>query len=293
MVEVKEKSDKNVKIFPYLCEINLPENKTEDFKEIFKIENSENNVIEYISDTYLVLVIDDIYDGFMFGRFFKLRDDSPSIFNRRDGKERDIDLLSEENIKEESYFIWNTQDNIILAEYNFSAIRMFSYPLSQYLNEKFKVDDCKIFPIEDKNTFNNLKKEEEIYSLNMRIAQESSKSLQETYNLPDWKILLDIGKDNETFFEVTVKRNRKKDSKLDKDKVVSIVEGLVKNNAPIESIKVETQDIVYDLIKNNLLFYYINVKKDGRKLNRPDFNFKASSLYKKHIGTIKENLKKD
>lgn len=293
MVELKENNDKDVKIFPYKCQINLPENKVQDFPEIFKIENSESNVIEYISDTYLVLVIDDVYDGFMFGRFFKLRDDSPSIFNRKEGKEREIDLLSEENIKEESHFIWNIADCIIFAEYNFSAIRMFSSPLSYYLNEKFNVNDCKIEPIEDKDTFNNLKKEDEIYSLILRTAQESSKTLQEKYNLPDWKILSDIGEDNETIFEVIVKRSRKKDSRLNKEKVINIVGKLVENKAPIESVKVETQDLVYDLIKNNLLFYYIKIKKDGRNLDNGDFNFKVLALYKKHIDTIKSNLKKD
>ena len=293
MVEIKENNDKDIKIFPYKCDLNLSEKSIKEFSEIFKIENSESNVIEYISDTYLVLVIDDIYDGFMFGRFFKLRDDSPTIFNRKEGKEKDIELLSEENIKEESHFIWNIQDCIIFAEFNFNAIRMFSSPLSYYLNEKFNVNDCKIKPIEDKNTFNNLKKEEEIYSLILRTAQESSKTLQEKYDLPDWKILSEIGEDNETIFEVIVKRSRKKDSKLDKDKVISIVGNLIENKAPIESVKVETQDLVYDLIKNNLLFYYIKIKKDGRKLNNDDFNFKVLSLYKKHISTIKNNLKKD
>lgn len=293
IVEFKENKDTDVKIFPYKCDLNLPENKVDDFTELFKIENSESNVVEYISDTYLVLVIDEVYDGFMFGRFFKLRDDSPTIFNRKEGKEREIDLLSEENIKEESHFIWNIKDCIIFAEYNFSAIRMFSSPLSYYLNERFKVDNCKIEPIEDKNTFNNLKKEEEIYSLILRTAQESSKTLQEKYNLPDWKILADIGEDNETIFEVIVKRSRKKESRLNKEKVITIVGNLIENKAPIESIKVETQDLVYDLIKNNLLFYYIKIKKDGRKLDNEDFNFKVLSLYKKHIPTIKGNLKKE
>jgi len=293
MVELKENDDKDVKIFPYQCELSLPENKVENFPELFKIENSESNVVEYISDTYLVLVIDSIYEGFMFGRFFKLRDDSPTIFNRKEGKEKNIELLSEENIKEESHFIWNIKDCIIFAEFNFNAIRMFSSPLSYYLNERFNVDDCKVKPIEDKNTFDNLKKEEDIYSLILRTAQESSKTLQEKYNLPDWKVLSDIGQDNETIFEVTVKRSRKKDSKLDKEKVIAIVGNLVENKAPIESVKVETQDLVYDLIKNNLLFYYTKIKKDGRKLNNEDFNFKVLSLYKKYISTIKGNLKKD
>lgn len=291
MVEIKEKIDKEVKIFPYKCDITPPDNKIEDFKELFKIENSDTNVIEYMSGIYLVLVIDECYDGFMFGRLFKLRDDSPTIFNKKEGKEREIDLLSEENIKEESHFIWNIKDSIIFAEYNFSAIRMFSSPLSGYLNEKFNIDDCKVVPIQDKNTFTNLKKEEIIYSLNMKIAQDKSKSLQDQYNLPDWKILFDIGEDNETFFEVSVKRSRKKDSKLDKDKVINIVGNLIEKKAQVDSIKVETQDIVYDLIKNNLVFYYINVKKEGRNLDKTDFNFKTLSLYKKHIDTIKSNLK--
>jgi len=293
MVELKENNDKEVKIYPYRCSIKNEDIKISNFPEIFKIENANNNVVEYTSDTYLVLVIDEIYDGFVFGRFFKLRDDSPTIFNRKEGKEKDIELLSEENIKEESHFILNVKDCIIFAEYNFSAIRMFSYPLSYYLNEKFKLNDCTVEAIEDKDTFNNLKTEEEILSLTLGFAQDSTKTLEEKYNMPAWKGLLDIGQDNESFFEVTVKRCRKKDSRLNKDKVIDMVGNLVKNKAPIDSIKVETQDIVYDLVKNNLLFYYLNIKRDGRKLNRDDFNHKTLTLYKKYIETIKKNLKKD
>jgi len=293
MVEIKEVDDKQVKIYPYECDINLSDKQVDDFPNIFKIENAEENIIEYTKDTYLVLVIDSIYDGFMFGRFFKLRDDTPTIFNRKEGKEKDIELLSEENIKEESHFIWNIKDCIIFAEYNFSAIRMFSYPLSFYLNEKFSVDNCIVKPVEDKNTFNNLTKEKEILSLSLRIAQENTKTLEEKYNLPAWKSLLEIGQDNETYFDVIVKRCRKRSSHLDKDKVIEIVGNLVENKAPVEAIRVEAQDIVYDLIKNNLLFYYIKIKREGRKLDNEDFNFKVLSLYKKYIPTIKENLKKD
>lgn len=293
MVEIKENSDKDVKIYPYFCDIEIPTKKVEDFPEVFKIENAEENVVEYISDTYLVLVVDDVRNGIMCGRFFKLRDDSPSIFNRVEGVERDIELLSEENVKEESHFVWHINDKIMFAEYNFKAIRMFSSPLSYYLNEKFGVEDCKITPIEDKHTFTHLKKEEEILSLNLKLTQDSTKTLEEEYNLPAWKGLLEIGKDNETIFEVSVKRCRKKDSQLNKEKVISFVSKLVENKAPIESVKVEAQDIVYDLIKNNLLFYFVKVNKDGRNLDKEKFYTRAISLYNKHINSIKENLKKD
>lgn len=293
MPDLCENNDKNIKVYPYFCKITSDDIQINKFHEIFKIDNSKNNVIEYVSGTYLVLVIDEIENGFMFGRFFKLRDDSPTIFDREKGKERDIPLLNGENVKEESHFVWNVADSIILAEFNFSAIRMFSYPLSYYLNEKFGVNDCRIEPLEDKNTFENLKMEDDILALNLRVAQESTKKLEEEYNLPAWKGLLEISKDNETIFEITVKRGRKKESKLDKDKVISIVGNLIENKAPIESVKVETQDIVYDLIKNNLLFYYIGIKKDGKKLNRHDFNNKVSLLYKKYSPNIKNNIKRD
>ncbi|GEM_PF-4805919 len=284
---------KEVKVYPYVCTIPNSNIKVADFSTIFKISKAEKNVIKYHSDTYLVLIIDQLDNGFMFGRFFKLREDSPTIFDRKKGKERDISLLAEENIKEESHFIWNIQNGIIFAEYNFNAVRMFDTPLSFYLNEKFGVEDCTIMAIPDKHTFEHLKKEPEILALNLRFAQESTKNLEKKNNMPAWNVLLDIGQDNESIFEVSVKRSRKKDSKLKKEKVISLVGDLAKSETPPESIRVETLDLVYDLIKNNLLFYKLPIQKNGRKLDKADFNYKAQELYKRHIDNIKENLKKE
>ena len=285
--------DKEVKIYPYHYILNGIENESQKIYERFKIENADKNLLEYIKDTYLVLFVDDVDGDFVFGRFFKLRSDSPSIFNRKSHEEKDIDLLDEENIKEESHFIMNTKDSIILAEYNFSAIRMFSSPMTTYLEELLRMKGSQVLPIEDLNAFANLKEEGDILSVFFRITQNSSKSLEEDFNFFALKSLLNLSEDEDTIYEIIIKKSRKKDGKLDKDKIVDMVDNLLKKKAPIKDMRLETQDLVYDLIKGNLLFYRIDIETDGRNLKSQDFFNKAISLYHRHINKIRTMIKKE
>lgn len=293
IINSNELKDKEVKIYPYHYILDGLDNDSQKIYEKFKIENAENNLIEYIKDTYLVLVVDDTDGDFVFGRFFKLRSDSPSIFNRKSHEEKPIELLADENIKEESHFIMNTKDSIIFAEYNFSAIRMFSSPMTTYLEEILKTKGSKVLPIEDLNNFENLKKEEDILSVFFRITQNSSKSLEETYNLFALKSLLNLSTDTDTIYEVSIKKARKKDSKLNKDEIIEMVGNLIDKKAPVEDIKLETADLVYDLTKGNFLFYRMDIETDGRNLKSSDFFNKAILLYKRQIVKIREMVRKE
>jgi hypothetical protein len=272
--------------------------KIDNFPRIFRITEGEKNVKPYppppdVPITNLVLVIDNAHSGFMFGRFFKLRNDVPMIYNKKRGEERPIELFKNENIKEESHLVWNIADKILLAEYNFSAIRMFSYPLSSYLEQKFGIEGCIISPIVNINAFTNLKGEEKILSLRIRFGQENIKTLEQKFNLPAMNVLSEMDQDNQTSYEVAVIKSRKRGSTLNREKAIGLFENLLDKKAPISSIKVETQETVYDLLKDNLLSYSFPVNKDERKVDTNDFYNKALRLYNNRIDEIKANLAHD
>lgn len=155
---------------------------------------------------------------------------------------------------------------------------MFSSPMTTYLEEILKTKGSKVLPIEDLNNFENLKKEEDILSVFFRITQNSSKSLEETYNLFALKSLLNLSTDTDTIYEVSIKKARKKDSKLNKDEIIEMVGNLIDK---------------YDLTKGNFLFYRMDIETDGRNLKSSDFFNKAILLYKRQIVKIREMVRKE
>jgi len=280
---------KRVKIYPYFCE--MPDNriKINNFPKIFKITNASKNVLPHSFDTHLVLVIDETHDGFMFGRFFKLRGDAPMIFNKRRGNEREIPLLPDDEIKEESLFVWNMSDGVIFAEYNFNAIRTFGGPLSSYLNSKFGVRGCTVTPIFNADAFDSLKKEDEIFSMCIKFAQEKTRILEKRFGWPSLKVFSEITKGNRTYLKVTIAGRR--GNVLNKNEVIDFAKDWIEKEAPVDSIRVEASEAVYDLIGDTVLSYPLLVRKHGRKLDKKDFNGKACALYNNKIETIKATIR--
>jgi len=291
MVEEVKPNSKIIKLFPYQYSIDGIENIPKNWENKFSKDNVEDNLIEYSRDAFLLLVVDDISNNFIFGRFLKLRNDVPLVINRKDGEERRIDLLDEENIIEQSHFIMNVQDNFLFAEYNFNAIRHFVKPFSYYLNKLFEVKGNEINPLTDTNTFKKLQGEEELNSFRLSVAQENISFLEEKFNLNLFKSLVDVAKDNQTSFEIIIKKSRKKKATLDKEKILKISQELTENKAPLQRLSIESDDISYDLINNNLINYKVYVKMEGRGLNSNDFYFSVRNLYERQIDKIKSNLK--
>lgn len=280
---------KEVKIYPYQCKLEKTLSTSNFWEDKFHRDEVAQNIVEYNPDTFLVIVVDEISNNFVFGRFLKLRSDTVGIINRRDGSERKIELLDEENIREQSHFIVNTEDGLIFAEYNFQAIRHFSTPLSYYLNKLFDTKNNEVQPLPDSTTFTKLKGEEELNVFKLRVAQENLDYLEKKFNLSTARVLLDIAQDKETTFEIVIKKSRKKGSHLNKDKVLELSEKL--KTANVEKLAVESEDIFYDLINNNLISFRIIVKTNGRLIDSDDFYFKARNLYDRQIDKLKEKFK--
>lgn len=279
---------KTVRLFPYTCELSGTENSVDNIKNLFSRENAieGRNIKKYYDDAYLVMIIEDAENNFLFGRFLKLRDAVPSVFNRSKGTERTIDILSEENIKEQSHFIWNVNDKIIFAEYNYQAIRHFTSPLKFYFDKMFDVNDNIITPIIDKDTFEKLKTESIIKSLKLKVTKDNVNKLEEKFGIK-LRTLVDLARDNRTIFEIIVKKSRVRESSLEKNKVIEISENLKQTPADLETLQVQTKDTVYDLINNNLLYYFTNLEYSRSILDANEFYRKAKDIYIEKIDNIK------
>src|SRR3989338_11707109 len=283
---------KEVKIYPYKYHLEDGFNKAEIWIDKFAADNVQKNVYEYGDEVYLVMVIDDISGNFLYGRFLKLRHDVPAILNTRSGTERKIELLDEENIMETSHFIMNVRDKIILAEYNFDAIRHFVSPLKKYLYETLGTE-IEVEPIADTDTFQKLKGEEEIIKFKLQVAKEHIGVLEEQFSLPVFSVLKDLANDNETTFEILVKKGRRRTSRLSRDQVMILSEKLMKKKGIFSKVEIETRDIIYDLVNNNLVSFRISVDKIERRLNSHDFYRQVKELYERQIENIKQMIRTD
>ncbi|MCK4797258.1 MAG: hypothetical protein KAT05_07735 [Spirochaetes bacterium] len=291
MAEQLKTSQKVVKLHIYQYRLSGTDNTTSNLKDIFNIETITNNIIKYYVHFSLLLVFDRIDGDFLFGRFLKLRKDTPSILNRLSGSERNIELSIEEDIEEISHFICNVNDNIIIAEYNFQAIRHFSAPLKYYLDKIFDANDNLILPVEDKDTSTKFKKTPKgIKSFRIRVAQYKIKELEQSLKLSPLSTLLDLSKNNNTMYDIKVIKSRKKDEFLDRHEVLKTVENL-NGDGGIYTLEAETTDCVYDLINNNLIRYHITLDDGGRRINSEEFYEKVKELYLKYIRDIKESLR--
>jgi len=90
-------AQKDVRVHPYFINFKL-ENYPPDFwRENFKRENVQDNLVRY-GDNFLVIVVNKVSGNKVFGKILKLRTDRPTKINRTTGKESEISLLEDENI---------------------------------------------------------------------------------------------------------------------------------------------------------------------------------------------------
>jgi len=281
-----------VRLFPYQYRLSGTENTIPNLISVFDVKNVLNNVITYYAHFSLLLIIDKAEGDFLFGRFLKLRKDAPLILDRMSGKEREIFLTKYEDIEEVSHFVCNVKDSLILAEYNFNAIRCFPTPLKAYLDKKFNVKDNIVIPVEDINTFKKFKDTRKgIKTFSLALAQNKIKELESVLNLSPIRTFFDLSQNNKTQYEITIRKSRGKEQFLDKNKVVMAIEHLKDKQETLESLEIETEDVVYDLIKNNVLAYYIILEKTERTIDKEEFYKKVKEIYSSHAIEIKGFIK--
>jgi hypothetical protein len=199
---------RKIRVFLYKATISQADSNPRNLKNKFSKSRISGNIIPYGDDS-LLLIIENIQNNLIFGRFLKLRNDAPGVINKRRYSERDIILGTDESIKEDSHFLWNLQDKLIFGEYNYHAIRHFSLPLMHYLGELLNSENIDIRPVQDPKTLMKLGREEEITKIIISLAQESLSHQEKTKGVPLLGALRGLSTNDESVVTITISKGKK------------------------------------------------------------------------------------
>jgi hypothetical protein len=280
---------KRVIITPYRCKLNGTTCTTENLKEIFKHTNLNDNIIAFVEDNPLLLIIDKAENDFIFGRFMLLTKDALDKLNTKERKFIPIDIAIDEFVVHTSHFIWNVKDNIIFGEFNFHGIRHFINPFKNYLDKKFSCNTTIMEMIEDLDTLSRFKKDKNGYTkFTVRTAQKNLSKIES-----DQKSFLNsmfkISPEENANITITIGRDRR-NAFFNSDEVIKFAENL-KKKEPLRRLEVETANAVYDLLNNNMFRYKLSVEKTSKnRINKDDFYNQLKGLYADKIGEIKSMI---
>ena len=148
--------------------------------EIFQIGSLDTNWIELeleSGSTPHLLVVDKEKNGFIFGRFIRLRKEAPPILDKRDKTEDDFELTINRYLEEISHFIWHLNDGLMFCQYNHYGIRHFPTSLNPYFNirwkNEFTLRDDVILPIDNPDTFEEFRNDKSaMLTFKVRIAKK-------------------------------------------------------------------------------------------------------------------------
>lgn len=282
---------KEVKVFVY--GFNLPQtyhNKGILMKQ-FNKSNILNNIASYGDDS-LLLIIDKEDNDSLFGRFLILRKDIPSILNKQTQEERELTLSKDENIKEESHFLINLKEKLLLGEYNHYSIRHFPHPIMYYFKNMLIGQPIDIRPYPNPNTLNLLKKDSrKIKSFEFSVGQESLTS-KEQRGIPLIGALRGLSSNNESCIKIIITSGRKRANELDSENIIERLENLKHSKSDdLNSLKVETEKSKYDLLNGNLIHFIIPINQINNRTSKTDFYDKIKSLYNQEISNIKSLIR--
>ena len=283
---------KRVKMFPYY--ISLPDRFFEANFLLNKFSRArdkvEENIVQYGSN-YILLLFEIQKNGFLQGRFLKLRMDAPRILNRQsttnDAEERDIDLLDGEYIEEMSHFIISISDKRLLGEYNQAAVRHFVTPLDFYLREVLDLssDQVKVKAIQIGDVLERIKAEEKLYSVRAKIAKPKLTYFEDKTGLDPARVLR---KYRRSEFDIEISVTHLPRKILDKEEAFENIKELYDNKEELDALKVETKDAAYDLINGSLMHFRASVVLDKRArfVKSWDFYDKARNVYNSNRSAI-------
>lgn len=248
-----------------------------------KKETVKSNIVRYGNNS-LLLLIEGNTNGFAEGRFLKLRIDAPRILNElskeENAEETDIDLENGQWIEEISHFILNIKDYRLLGEYNQSGVRHFATPLNFYLRKTLDLseDQVSIKPILIENVLRRIKQSGSLFAVTVTTSKPRLPYMEGILKLNPTQVLKAYNK-SDFNLEISVKHVHRK--ALDKEEAIKNIEELFESKDELESLKVETNDAAYDLIKGALMHFKDDIVLDQKAkfVSSLDFYQKARRIY--------------
>ncbi len=252
---------KKVKFYVYTIKNNILSNSNE-IETIFNKKLVNKNILSFGENDFC-LIYDKIENNYLKFRFIKLKGEIPRKLNKFSGESKLIDIdLDKERISYQSHFILDLENNIIFSEYNHNAARHINTNLTNYLNKKYELKDnlIEIIPLKNLDTYNELKSETKLKLLKTKLKSNNLKNKELNYNI--FGILgniKDYGDDNGLEVEIILRKSKSSES-LNKEEIEKFIEKHKDETTDehkkfLETLKVETENTVYDLLNNNLTYY--------------------------------------
>ena len=106
-----------------------------------KKDNIFDNVQEFldrgIRSSYSIIA-DSIYNGYLNGRFVKLKSDNIETIDKKT-KQEDLEVIGPDKyIEANSYFIWDTKNNLMVAQWNRDSLNVLTKKSSSILSNSLK-----------------------------------------------------------------------------------------------------------------------------------------------------------
>ena len=231
----------------------------------FSIKNKENILEIQLTEEEKkkhLLIIAKKEGEYLYGLFYRLKEDiEMSILDEITGE---ISVEKLENNKawaEKSRFIFDTNNSLLLGEYNDSGIRFFQNPLGEYLRLAFNRDDLDIEVVYNKENYENLN-EKQIKYIKIKVAKPKLSLIENIFGLSNLEVFNEAD-DNSSFF-IELRINAGRNDILNKPFITKVIE---KFNATIDKKGIKKfemgqfdSDTPLELVKDKILKRTIDIE---------------------------------
>jgi hypothetical protein len=215
-------------------------------------------------DHSFAMLIDKVDRDLIYGRFVKLAKDLPDIADMKQRKEN-VELDPDKVIEYASHFIWDVKEEFLLGEYNNYCIKFFNTSrISEYFKEIVHLV-VNIEPVPLQDVIAELLKSKTFYSASIKVPRIRSDILSKLFHSQG--SFFDYLAEEESEIYIEVRQSLEKGGLARK-----FIEHLTKfkRDGDFKSVKIATEEAVYELIGDTLFNATINVKKRKRKVDRND-----------------------
>lgn len=208
-------------------------------------------------------------DGVIFGRFLKLRKDPISQIDIKNFQEEVVTNTPSKYLLESAYFILDTKNNIMLAQYNKNSLNVLSKRsgcifknVLMKINNNNNFDD--ITPIPSGELIKKiLSKQSPVKSYHLKFRNININYLEKKIGISSEK-MKELSASYDFDFNIDIKFSQQPHmGKFLYETIKSKIPPLGKN---MKGYKVKTEDGSFDLIKDNLLYYDMPIEGFGTNL---------------------------
>ena len=263
------KNIKTVTVYPLVI---IPRDFKIDADKFFECTKKDGNAKKNLinkGDKIFAIVSDFInnFDNYLIhGRFLRLNKEILAKINLDNLKESDLNLDQNEYLEEESYFLFDTKNMIILGEYNPRAVNILSpnRVLEIILNA---LNNCQLGkisyfqPIPVTDFLDKIKDKAHIKKVKMDLSSLNADYL-ESLGFDSRSVIYKLSDGEEISVNITIKYDINIIASSKYIEKIKIIKNRISNNA--ESFKIYTDEFGdYDLIKNNFISLEIQFIEDG------------------------------